>query len=128
MRAALSGFVMVVGCLFSSILHADDTATRTGETNVEFAWALAALQGTGSETEILALDKDATLQAGSEVGLLVSPVRPCFIYVLARRSDGELKLVFPSRLPHPESAADSGRRSTSHPSPDRSARRISSAG
>lgn len=71
-------------------------AQQSPSDDVRFRWAFGALTGPATARTLVRVADEMTLRSGDELKMLVSPVSPCFVYVLHEDPRGEMTVLFPA--------------------------------
>jgi hypothetical protein len=64
--------------------------------DVRFRWAFGALTGPTTSRQLVRVTDEMMLRSGDQLKMLVSPVSPCFVYVLHQDPRGELTVLLPA--------------------------------
>ena len=87
---------------FAFISTRQTVANQGGEPGVRLLWSCGALLGQGSDQRLIAVDKTTVMHAGDQLKFYFEPQTDCYIYFLYYSSQGDLHLLFPSRLSSPK--------------------------
>lgn len=65
---------------------------------VKLRWAFGAMAGPADSRKYLSITDDITLRTGDEIQMFLSPISPCFVYVLHEDPAGGMTVLFPGTL------------------------------
>ena len=75
-----------------------DQTQNAGETGIKFLWAFGAIKKTEDGLVFKSIERDTALNTGDKIKFLIRLDRPCFVYLIYRSSQNEIKVLFPQRF------------------------------
>ena len=91
-------FICIFMAFFFSSQIAAAAESAEKKENVKIHWAFGALTGSGSNRELVRIEKDTTLKSGDQFKMMVVLKSMCFVYLIYHGSIGEIQLLFPDTL------------------------------
>ncbi len=68
------------------------------ETGIKFLWAFGAIKKTEDGSVFKSIDRDTALNTGDKIKFFIRLNRQCFVYLIYRSSQNEIKALFPHRF------------------------------
>jgi hypothetical protein len=75
-----------------------DQAQNANKTGIKFLWAFGAIKKTEEGLVFKSIERDTALNTGDKIKFLIRLDRPCFVYLIYRSSQNEIKVLFPQRF------------------------------
>lgn len=89
----------LIALMFLGIVHPDAAVSQDkGMEEVRFKWAFGALTGGDAGPQLVAVNRDTTLETGNALKMLLELQEACFAYVIHQGPQGEINLLFPYAL------------------------------
>lgn len=83
-------------CFFGSVLAEREKEQKHG--NIKFLWAFGAIIKTADSVVFQSIDRDTALKTGDKIKFFIKLEKPCFVYLIYRSSQNEIKVLFPHRF------------------------------
>ena len=68
------------------------------EPGIKFLWAFGAIKKTEDGSVFKSIDRDTVLNTGDKIKFFIRLDRQCFVYLIYRSSQNEIKMLFPHRF------------------------------
>ena len=68
------------------------------QTGIKFLWAFGAIKKTEDGSVFKSIDRDTVLNTGDKIKFFIRLDRQCFVYLIYRSSQNEIKALFPHRF------------------------------
>ena len=76
------------------------------DTDVRFLWAFGAMVGPDGSRQLVAVDRDRSLQTGDRLKFMIAPRTSCFIYLFHTSDADALTLLYPQQFQNNTRASD----------------------
>ena len=99
-RFSIAFLIITMGFISFGSLRATpaEQTQNLNQTGIKFLWAFGAIKKTEDGSVFKSIDRDAVLNTGDKIKFFIRLDRQCFVYLIYRSSQNEIKMLFPHRF------------------------------
>jgi len=99
-RFSITFLIIAMGFISFGNLKATpaEQTQNLNETGIKFLWAFGAIKKTEDGSVFKSIDRDTALNTGDKIKFFIRLDRQCFVYLIYRSSQNEIKALFPHRF------------------------------
>ena len=100
LRCSITVLIIALGFVSFGSLRATlaQQTQNPNETGIKFLWAFGAIKKTQDGSVFQSIERDTSLKTGDKIKFFIKLDRQCFIYLIYRSSQNEIKALFPHRF------------------------------